>query len=101
MTDQHSPDQEPERLVPRDLPDQQVHDGDDPLDLPPPTSPEESTAPDGGEDTDADRDGQGEDADGSPPDDELPEADEAGAGRGEARSGSVHPEQPVPDEPSG
>lgn len=28
--------------------------------------------------------------------------DESGAGRGgEPRSGAVHPEQPVPDEPSG
>ncbi|MFF8960751.1 hypothetical protein [Streptomyces sp. NPDC014894] len=69
---------DPAPPVPRDPPDQQAPQENDPLDLPRPA------APDGGEESD------------------LPEADEAGAGQGrEGRSGSVHPEQPVPDEASG
>ncbi|MBO1335543.1 hypothetical protein J3486_30380 [Streptomyces sp. VRA16 Mangrove soil] len=67
--------------VPRDLPDQQAgaHDGD-PLDVP-------------GE--------RGED-EAATPDETMPETDESGTGRrGAPRSGGVHPDQPVPDEPSG
>ncbi|MFJ9561000.1 hypothetical protein ACIRQQ_13290 [Streptomyces fuscichromogenes] len=63
--------------VPRDLPDQQAGSGEDPWDAV--------------ESRGARRD-----------DDEgLPDPDEAGTGpRGAPRSGAVHPEDPVPDEPS-
>lgn len=67
--------------VPRDLPDQQAQDGEDRLDVPHPETPDDR-APG--------------------PDESVPDVDETGAGpRGAPRSGSVHPEQPVPDEPSG
>ncbi|MFF5362836.1 hypothetical protein ACFY4I_26175 [Streptomyces scabiei] len=71
--------------VPRDMPDQQAHEGDDPWEV--------AAGHAGGDERD--EGGAGEDAD-------VPDTDEAGTGRrGEARSGAVHPEQPVPDEPSG
>ncbi|MFI1016854.1 hypothetical protein [Streptomyces sp. NPDC020965] len=91
MTDQKS-----EQPVPRDLPDQQVQE-DDALDV---SVPRSDTAADTGTDADVGTDADADaDAD---PDRRLPDADESGAGRsGEPRSGSVHPEQPVPDEPSG
>ncbi|MER5767308.1 hypothetical protein [Streptomyces sp. NPDC001985] len=76
----HPPDQPAprDRTVPRDPPDQQAPQEDDRLDLPRSATP----------DDEADR--------------SLPDADAPGAGRGDtARSGSVHPERPVPDEPSG
>ncbi|WP_155054188.1 hypothetical protein [Streptomyces blattellae] len=67
--------------VPRDLPDQQADTGDDPWEVPP------ADATDDTEDT--------EEA-------EVPDTDEAGTGRqGAPQSAGVHPEQPVPDEPSG
>lgn len=66
--------------VPRDLPDQQAQDGQDPLDVPGPGPSDRKTA-------DVDQD--------------LPEMDESGAGRGTPRGGGVHPEQPVPDESPG
>ncbi|MFD5114819.1 hypothetical protein ACFVWX_07680 [Streptomyces sp. NPDC058220] len=67
--------------VPRDMPDQQVQPGPDPLDVRP-----------AGEDDSGDED----------PDHRIPDADESGAGRrGSPHSGGVHPEQPVPDESSG
>ncbi|MEU6140353.1 hypothetical protein ABZ848_08345 [Streptomyces sp. NPDC047081] len=63
--------------VPRDLPDQQVRDGEDPLDIPVP-------------DEDADESGA-----------PVPDTDEAGTGRqGGPRSATVHPEHPDPDESS-
>jgi hypothetical protein len=63
--------------VPRDLPDQQVGEGEDPLDIPVP-------------EVDADE-----------ADDEVPDTDEAGAGRRDGpRSATVHPEHPAPDESS-
>ncbi|MGW6455770.1 hypothetical protein ACWF94_07545 [Streptomyces sp. NPDC055078] len=80
MRERHGPDRDPEGPVPRDPPDQQSreHEDGDPLDVPRTPS-------------------SGEAADRS-----LPDTDQSGAGRsGEPRSGSVHPEQPVPDEPSG
>lgn len=101
MADTRHQDQDPDQPVPRDLPDQQVQQGGDYLDIPPPPSSDEPTGeseepaeepaaeaadPDEVEDTDDQR---------------LPEVDQAGAGQGEPRSGSVHPEQPVPDEPTG
>ncbi|QKV96668.1 hypothetical protein HUT19_37330 [Streptomyces sp. NA02950] len=68
---------EDSRGIPRDLPDQQAQEGPDPLDV------------DGADPAP----GHAED---------VPDLDESGTGRrGEPRTGSVHPEQPVPDEPSG
>jgi hypothetical protein len=59
--------------VPRDLPDQQAVEGEDPWDAAPDTA-----------------------------DGDVPDTDEAGTGReGAPRSANVHPEHPVPDEPSG
>ncbi|MGP4007415.1 hypothetical protein [Streptomyces sp. 4N124] len=64
--------------VPRDLQDQQSDTGDDPWEVPP------------------------EDATEDPDEAEVPDTDEAGTGRqGAPQSAGVHPEQPVPDEPSG
>ncbi|MFR0355470.1 hypothetical protein [Streptomyces sediminimaris] len=61
--------------VPRDLPDQQVREGEDPLDIPLPPGEEDEA---GGE---------------------VPDTDEAGAGRQDGpRSATVHPEHPSPDE---
>ncbi|MEV8287403.1 hypothetical protein [Streptomyces niveus] len=65
--------------VPRDLPDQHARPGDDPLDV----------------------DIEGLDSSDDDPD-HSDAPDEAGAGRrGSPHPGGVHPEQPVPDEPSG
>ncbi|MER6183631.1 hypothetical protein [Streptomyces sp. NPDC001652] len=77
MADYHGegPGDEP---VPRDMPDQQAGDGEDPWD------------------------GDPEAADTEEPDGEVPDTDEAGAGRqGAPRQAGVHSEQPVPDEPTG
>lgn len=64
--------------VPRDMPDQQAGAGEDPWEVAP-------------EHDDAD----GEEA----PVTDVPDTDEAGTGRqGAPKSGSVHPEQPVPNE---
>ena len=64
--------------VPRDLPDQQAGTGDDPWDL-------DESDPTEGDDI---------------PD--TPDTDEAGTGRrGAPHASGVHPDQPVPDEPSG
>lgn len=69
--------------VPRDLPDQQANEGEDPWEV----------APTQGSDD--------EEEDGEPATD-VPDTDEAGTGRqGAAQSAAVNPEQPVPDEPSG
>ncbi|MGW3621996.1 hypothetical protein [Streptomyces sp. NPDC000880] len=71
--------------VPRDPPDQQQRqDGGDPLDAPLLDEPDRS------------------DEQMNEPDQSIPDMDETGVGRrGAPRSGGVHPEQPVPDEPSG
>ncbi|MGW7540080.1 hypothetical protein ACWGKQ_03005 [Streptomyces sp. NPDC054770] len=62
--------------VPRDLPDQQAGPGRDPWEAAESRPPQDH-------------------------DDDLPDPDEAGAGPGgTARSGALHPEDPVPDEPS-
>ncbi|WP_406406818.1 hypothetical protein OG923_02010 [Streptomyces halstedii] len=72
--------------LPRDMPDQQVGEGEDPLDVPaPPELGRRSAgAPDAGEGPDG-----------------LPDLDESGAGRGEQRQAGAHPEHPVPDEQTG
>ncbi|WP_405792765.1 hypothetical protein [Streptomyces sp. NBC_01506] len=87
--------------VPRDLPDQHARPGEDPLDVDvealalsgePDDAPDASDAPDG------------PDATGTPeePDRTAPDTDEAGTGRrGDPDPDGEHPEQPVPDEPSG
>ncbi|MER5209877.1 hypothetical protein ABT063_04610 [Streptomyces sp. NPDC002838] len=74
--------------VPRDLPDQQADAGEDPWEV---TAERE----------------EGDSGDTEEPDEttepatDVPDTDEAGTGRqGAPRSGSVHPEQPVPDESS-
>ncbi|WP_031086246.1 hypothetical protein [Streptomyces sp. NRRL WC-3549] len=69
--------------LPRDMPDQQVQPGEDPLDVP---SPPEDGTWGGGSADEASR---------------LPSLDESGAGRGEPRQAGAHPEHPVPDEQSG
>ncbi|GAA1258220.1 hypothetical protein [Streptomyces javensis] len=78
MSDDRRPEEREERGgIPRDLPDQQAQDGPDHLDV-------------------ADADHESDDTD------DIPETDESGTGRrGRPQTGSVHPEQPVPDEPSG
>ncbi|MFD8379177.1 hypothetical protein ACFV2X_11675 [Streptomyces sp. NPDC059679] len=67
--------------VPRDLPDQQAHDGPDPLDVDSPPARY------------------------SPPEDpdDVPDVDESGTGRrgSPRKSGSPRPDHPIPDEPSG
>ena len=65
--------------IPRDLPDQQAHEGEDPWDV--------GSASDG--------------ADEDEPATDVPDTDEAGTGRrGTRRSDTVHPEHPSPDESS-
>ncbi|MFJ9722242.1 hypothetical protein ACIRP3_05765 [Streptomyces sp. NPDC101209] len=76
MADRHRAGQDGEP-VPRDLPDQQVTEGEDPLDVPIP-------AADDGDSGSA-----------------VPDTDEAGTGReGGPRSATVHPEHLEPDESS-
>ncbi|MEU2337747.1 hypothetical protein ABZ770_34175 [Streptomyces sp. NPDC006654] len=66
------------RPVPRDMQDQQAGTGQDPWDT-----------------------AEGRRTDERSEDTAVPEPDEAGAGpQGAPRSGTVHPEAPVPDEPS-
>ncbi|MEU3337802.1 hypothetical protein [Streptomyces sp. NPDC006668] len=61
--------------VPRDLPDQLVREGEDPLDIPLPADAENES--------------------------DTPDTDEAGTGRqDDPRSATVHPEHPAPDESS-
>ncbi|MFD8801391.1 hypothetical protein [Streptomyces atroolivaceus] len=70
--------------VPADMPDQQVQDGEDALDvIIPPNTERPATEP------------QAE------PDGDDPDPDEAGSGRSAARNAGVHPESPTPDEPTG
>ncbi|MFE7815401.1 hypothetical protein ACFU5P_26355 [Streptomyces sp. NPDC057433] len=72
--------------VPRDLPDQQAGEGEDPWEVAP------------GVDEDASEE-TGDDSGESRPD--VPDTDEAGTGRrGAPHSASADPDQPVPDEPS-
>ncbi|HWU05763.1 MAG TPA: hypothetical protein VN520_05095 [Streptomyces sp.] len=70
--------------IPADMPDQQVQDGEDALDVILPPNPgrpeaEPDTGPDAGK----------------------PDPDEAGSGRSAARNAGVHPEHPTPDESTG
>ncbi|MGW2838236.1 hypothetical protein ACWCWD_10625 [Streptomyces sp. NPDC001493] len=66
--------------VPADMPDQQVQEGEDALDVPPPPWADQEQ-----DDTGADR----------------TDPDEAGAGARAARNAGVHPDHPTPDESTG
>ncbi|WP_393063289.1 hypothetical protein [Streptomyces sp. LN549] len=66
--------------IPADVPDQQVQDGEDALDVILPPGSEHLA--------------------GEPEPDE-PDPDEAGAGRNTARNAGIHPEHPTPDESTG
>ncbi|MET9824814.1 MULTISPECIES: hypothetical protein [unclassified Streptomyces] len=87
--------------VPRDMPDQQAGDHDDPWEAAAPTREQrehrqglENERPDGG-----DTDDKAADAGSA---DDVPDTDEAGTGRqGAPHSAAVHPEHPVPDESPG
>lgn len=70
--------------IPADMPDQQVQDGEDALDV---VLPPGSERPEAGPDTE--------------PDADKPDPDEAGSGRSAARNAGVHPEHPTPDESTG
>ncbi|MFE1859019.1 hypothetical protein [Streptomyces anandii] len=73
--------------VPRDMPDQQVQEGEDPWDAAPVRR---------GKRREADAETPAPDA----PD--VPDSDEAGTGpKGAAHPATVHPEHPAPDEPPG
>ncbi|EGX56162.1 hypothetical protein SZN_29160 [Streptomyces zinciresistens K42] len=80
--------------IPRDLPDQQADGGEDPWEVPvrsgrPGRSGGHGESEAGPDDTDGDAD-------------DVPDTDEAGTGRrGERQSGTVHPEHPAPEEPTG
>lgn len=68
--------------IPRDMPDQQADTGEDPWEAGPSHAEGDTTK----EDERAT---------------DVPDTDEAGTGRqGAPQSGTVHPEHPVPDEPS-
>jgi hypothetical protein len=76
---------EHEDPIPRDMPDQQANESEDPWEV------ARTRVTDDERDEDADDDTA-----------DLPDTDEAGTGRqGAPQSGAVNPEQPVPDEPSG
>ncbi|MFA3878304.1 hypothetical protein ABS735_32420 [Streptomyces sp. MMCC 100] len=87
--------------VPRDMPDQQAGDHDDPWEAAAPTR-EQREQRQGLEDEGPEGDGEAAgDAETGPATD-VPDTDEAGTGRqGAPHSGAVHPEHPVPDESSG
>jgi len=72
--------------VPRDLPVQQVQEGEDPWDVvtPPESEPSEGSDGDGAE---------------ARPDTGVPDTDEAGTARqGDSSTSTVHPEDPEPEE---
>ncbi|GAA4989826.1 hypothetical protein [Streptomyces hyderabadensis] len=87
--------------VPRDMPDQQAGDHDDPWEAASPTR-EQREHRQGRDDEGAEEDAEtAGDAETGPVTD-VPDTDEAGTGRqGAPHSGAVHPEHPVPDESSG
>ncbi|MFD3501338.1 hypothetical protein ACFWWT_33195 [Streptomyces sp. NPDC058676] len=77
--------------LPRDLPDQQAHDGEDPWEV--------GAGRARGDTLDTDEAADAAESD--EPTADVPDTDESGTGRrGAPRSGAVHPEHPVPDEPS-
>ncbi|MFJ4535543.1 hypothetical protein ACIP39_06185 [Streptomyces tibetensis] len=77
--------------IPRDMPDQQADDGEDPWEVAP-----RFTGTGEGEKAERRSDDESDEPTG-----DVPDTDEAGTGRqGAPHSGTVHPEHPVPDEPS-
>ncbi|MFJ1967925.1 hypothetical protein ACIO93_04580 [Streptomyces sp. NPDC087903] len=86
--------------IPRDLPDQQAHAGEDPWEVVP--ARERGDTDDVNEPGGSGEPGRSDDEQASEvPDTEVPDTDEAGTGRqGAPKSASVHPEHPVPDESS-
>jgi hypothetical protein len=96
--------------VPRDLPDQQAHAGEDPWEVAPARAAENAGEDTGSADTDdsSDADAKAEagakadaDADAAP-DMDVPDTDEAGTGRqGAPRAATVNPAHPTPDESTG
>ncbi|GAA3208167.1 MULTISPECIES: hypothetical protein [unclassified Streptomyces] len=86
--------------VPRDMPDQQVTEGDDPWDLKPGRgSGERRDEPHRDTGADADAEDSGRDGGDEEPRADVPDTDEAGTGRrGAPHAGSPNPEHPVPDE---
>ncbi|MEU9201493.1 hypothetical protein [Streptomyces sp. NPDC048332] len=66
--------------IPADIPDQQVQDGEDALDV---------ILPPGSEQLEDEREAA------------RPDPDEAGSGRNAARNAGIHPEHPTPDESTG
>lgn len=96
--------------VPRDLPDQQAHAGEDPWEVAPARAAENAGEHTGSADTDdsSDADAKTEagakadaDADAAP-DMDVPDTDEAGTGRqGAPRAATVNPAHPTPDESTG
>jgi hypothetical protein len=82
--------------VPRDLPDQQVQEGEDPWDVITPPDFEQDEGPDA-EERGAES-GREPDAEAQPGAD-VPDTDEAGTGRqGGSDTSTVHPEDPEPQE---
>jgi hypothetical protein len=90
------------------MPDQQAGDHDDPWEAASPTREQrehrqglDNERPEDDAETSGDGETSGGGEAGSEADD-VPDTDEAGTGRrGAPQSGAVHPEHPVPEEPSG
>jgi hypothetical protein len=82
--------------IPRDLPDQQAHDGEDPWEVGAGRGQGDTV------DTTEAADAEAEEAEGAEDSGaDVPDTDESGTGRrGAPRSGAVHAEHPVPDESS-
>ncbi|MFF9623405.1 hypothetical protein [Streptomyces griseosporeus] len=98
MTDRRPDDPaETAAPVPRDMPDQQVTEGEDPWDVSPTRAAgEQETEP--GQDT-GDTGGSSGSGDAGESGTDVPDTDEAGTGRrGASRGASGDPDQPVPDE---
>ncbi|MFI5675182.1 hypothetical protein [Streptomyces cellulosae] len=85
--------------VPRDMPDQQAHDGEDPWEVG--SGGAQGDTVDTAEAADAGGTGASTPTDSDESADDVPDTDESGTGRrGAPHSGSADPEHPVPDEPS-
>ncbi|MEU9186999.1 hypothetical protein AB0D14_21115 [Streptomyces sp. NPDC048484] len=89
--------------VPRDLPDQQAQEGEDPWDVVTPPESGQSAGSERGSDGDSEGDSDGAGAEAEPdtgvPDAGVPDTDEAGTGRqGDLGTSTVHPEDPEPEE---
>ncbi|ANS69896.1 hypothetical protein SLINC_7672 [Streptomyces lincolnensis] len=88
--------------IPRDLPDQQAHDGEDPWEVGDGRAQGDTVdSTEAADTTAAERAGDSEPEGTEDADADVPDTDESGTGRrGAPRSGAVHEEHPVPDEPS-